>query len=192
MPDRIAIFVDGGYLDKILQREFSRAQINYSALSNWMANGIDILRTYYYNCLPFKKDPPTPEQSKQFANAQSFFSKLNSLPKYEVREGKLEFRGVDRDTGRMIFQQKRVDIMLGVDLTILASKHMITHAAIVTGDSDFLPAIVAAKQEGIMVKLFHSIYNPTKEIDLRPHKDLWEKADERFIITQEVINKILR
>ncbi|MGQ9558712.1 MAG: NYN domain-containing protein [Desulfurispora sp.] len=115
------------------------------------------------------------------------------MPKYEVRAGKLEFRGIDRDTGRLILQQKRVDIMLGVDMVMLASKQKITHAAIVTGDSDFLPAIIAAKQEGVIVKLFHSNYkNAIENINLRPHRDLWEAADERYVISQDVINSILR
>lgn len=193
MPDRIAIYIDGGYLDKILQLEFNKAKINYEALSEWIAGDIDILRTYYYNCLPYQYNPPTPDQSRQFANAQSFHAKLNSFNRYEVREGKLEFRGVDRDTGKPIYQQKRVDIMLGVDMAMAAAKGKITHAAILTGDSDFLPAIEAVKREGVIVKLYHSAYfNPSKNIDLRPHKDLWRKVDERIIIDKIVIESILR
>lgn len=196
MTDRIAIFIDGGYLDKVLQLEFGKARIEYDLLSNWMAGCIDILRTYYYNCLPYQFNPPTEEQSRQFANAQSFHKKLNALPKYEVREGKLEFRGIDRETGKPILQQKRVDIMLGVDMVMLASKRMITHVAIFASDSDFLPAIIAAKQEGVIVRLYHSNYICKKEdnsrIDLRPHRDLWEKVDERIVITQDIINTILR
>jgi len=130
LADRIAIFIDGGYLDKILQIEFNKARIKYDELSNWMAEGIDILRTYYYNCLPHQSNPPTPEESRQFSSAQSFHNKLNSLPRYEVREGKLECRGIDRTTGKLILQQKRVDIMLGVDMTMAATKQKITHAAI--------------------------------------------------------------
>lgn len=193
LPDRIAIFIDGGYLDKILQLEFNKAKIKYDELSNWMANGIDILRTYYYNCLPYQGNPPTQEQKDQFSNAQSFHTILNRLPRYEVREGKLEFRGIDRDTGRLILQQKRVDLMLGVDMAVSALKQKITHVAVLTGDSDFLPAIEAVKQEGVIVKLFHSaLYNRAKSIDLRPHRDLWDKCDERIPITQQVISNILR
>lgn len=193
MPDRIAIFIDGGYLDKVLQLEFNRAQINYPKLSGWMSQGIDILRTYYYNCLPYKNNPPTIDQSRQFSNAQSFFNRLNSFPKYEVREGKLEFRGIDRDTGKPIFQQKRVDIMLGVDMAMAATKHKVTHIGLLTGDSDFLPAVMAAKEEFVIVRLFHSnFYDATRRIDLRPHRELWGQVDERYVITQDVISSILR
>ncbi len=191
MSDRIAIFIDGGYLDKILQLEFNKARIDYEALSNWMANGIDILRTYYYNCLPYQGNPPTAEQSKQFSNAQAFHTRLNRFSKYEVREGKLEFRGINKITEKPIYQQKRVDLMLGVDMTRAALKQRITHAAILSGDSDFLPAIECVKQEGIIVILYHSNYRGDN-INLKPHVDLWEMVDERRCITQELINQILR
>ncbi|MCL6634865.1 MAG: NYN domain-containing protein [Peptococcaceae bacterium] len=191
--DRIANFIDGGYLDKVLKLEFNLAPIDYSLLANWMANGIDILRTYYYNCLPYKNNPPSPEQAKRFSRKQSFFYSLQRMPKFDVREGKLEFRGIDRDTGNPIFQQKRVDILLGVDLALLASKNKITHAGILTSDSDFLPAIIAAKQEGVIIKLYHSTFkDQIRNIDLCPHKDLWDAADERIPITQSVIDSILR
>jgi uncharacterized LabA/DUF88 family protein len=66
----------------------------------------------------------------------------------------LAFRGLDAD-GNPIYAQKRVDIMLGVDLVLLAAKSRIHKAALFTGDSDFIPAIKAAKNEGVNIHLFH-------------------------------------
>ena len=43
---------------------------------------------------------------------------------------------------------------MGVDLVLLAAKHQISDAAILAGDSDFLPAIDAAKPEGVVIHLF--------------------------------------
>ena len=34
------------------------------------------------------------------------------------------------------FSRKRVDLMIGLDFALLSAKHQITHAAVVTGDSD--------------------------------------------------------
>jgi len=101
-----------------------------------------------------------------------------------VREGKLAFRGLDKDSGQPIFEQKRVDIKLAVDLVLLATKRQITRAAIVTGDSDFLPAIQAAKNEGVLIHLFHG------GGDNRPHRDLWDTADSRTEITMALINGV--
>jgi uncharacterized LabA/DUF88 family protein len=184
MSDRVAIFIDGGYLDKVLQKEFKFARIKYQKLSDWMSKGMSIFRTYYYNCLPYQGSPPTEDEKDRFSRAQKFHYSLRKLPHYEVREGKLEHRGYDKD-GVPIFVQKRVDILLGVDLVLLSTKLRITHASIFTGDSDFLPAIRVAKNEGVLINLFHS------QLFL-PHDDLWQIADDRFVITEDVINKITR
>ncbi len=63
-------------------------------------------------------------------------------------------RGQD-ENGAPIFQQKRVDLMIGLDFALLAFKHRITHAALVSGDSDLLPALEVAQQEGVVVCLVH-------------------------------------
>lgn len=59
---RIAIFIDGAYLDYTLRGEFGEARIAYEQLSARLALDIDILRTYYYNCLLYQSNPPTIEE----------------------------------------------------------------------------------------------------------------------------------
>jgi len=177
---RVAIFIDGGYSDYLLKDEFDLVRIDYSSLANKMADGMDILRTYYYHCPPFRSSNPSAKERERFAKAQSFFTALDRLPRYEVRLGRLAFRGLD-EKKKPIFQQKRVDIMLGVDLALLAGKNQITHAAILAGDSDFIPAIVAAKSEGVLVRMYHG---------KSYHKDLWDCVDERIPVTKAFIDAI--
>lgn len=64
------------------------------------------------------------------------------------------YRGTDAQD-RPIFQQKRVDFMIGLDIAGLAAKRRLTHAAVFSGDSDLLPAVEEAKREGIAVWLVH-------------------------------------
>jgi len=177
---RVANFIDGAYLSFLLRDEFSLSKIDYQALADRMADGVDILRTYYYNCPPFQSSKPTVAEKKRFAKAQSFFTALERLSRYEVRLGRLAPRGIDKG-GNPIFQQKRVDIMLGVDLALLAGKNQITHAHLLAGDSDFIPAVAAAKNEGILVRLYHG---------QNCHKDLWDCVDERVPITKAFIDAI--
>lgn len=151
---RVAIFIDGGYLDFVLREEFGLARIDYAKLSEEIAQGIDILRTYYYHCLPYQSNPPTLEEKERFRSAQRFFDTLKRLPRYEVRLGKLAFRGVDQ-SGTPIFEQKGVDLLLGIDLALLSGKRQITHAVLLSGDSDLCPAVAATKPEGVLVRLYH-------------------------------------
>ena len=72
---------------------------------------------------------------------------MRNLESYTLREGRLMYRGLNQ-YGNPIFQQKRVDLLLGLDLALLSGKQQITHAAIVSGDSDLIPAVEVAQQEG--------------------------------------------
>lgn len=179
---RIAIFIDAAYLQFTLKEEFGASRIDFQKLVTRIADGREILRSYYYDCEPYQSDPPTPQERERFGKVQRFHYTLDKLPRFQVRLGKLAFRGL-RDDGRPIFQQKRVDIQMGVDLVLLAAKHQISDAAILAGDSDFLPAIDAAKPEGVVIHLFHGEH---------PHNDLVARADERTRIDQAFIDSVLR
>lgn len=177
---RIAIFIDAAYLNYTLKNEFNAARIDFQKLVLRIANGRDILRSHFYDCPPYQSSPPTPDEATRFGKHQKFVYALDQIPRFQVRNGRLEFRGND-SAGKPIFQQKRVDILLGVDLALLAAKHQITDAAIVAGDSDFLPAVEAAKPEGVVVHLFHGS---------NPHKDLVSACDERTRIDQAFVDSI--
>jgi uncharacterized LabA/DUF88 family protein len=182
---RVAIFVDGGYLDYVL-RTFKNPKIAFDKLAIALAAPDELLRTYYYHCLPYQSPTPTHEDADRFAGKQRFFHALSRLDRFEVREGKLAFRGFDKETGKPIFEQKRVDIKLAVDLVLLATKRQITRAALLTGDSDFLPAVQAAKNEGVLIHLYHGTG------ENQPHRDLWDVADSRTEITERLIKSVLK
>ncbi len=147
-------------MDVLAEQQFRR-RVNYESLCNEIrgivaaktAEPLDLLRTYYYHCLPYQSRNPKPEEAARYANKRRFFDALRQIPRFEVREGRLAFVGVSRQ-GRPIFQQKRTDMLLGLDVALLSAKQQITHAAIVGGDSDFLPAIEVAAQEGVAGRLF--------------------------------------
>ncbi|MCI0693225.1 hypothetical protein L0337_14625 [candidate division KSB1 bacterium] len=53
---RVAVYIDGGYLDSVLRDEFGSTRIDYAAFSREIAAHIHpdahLLRTYYYHCPP--------------------------------------------------------------------------------------------------------------------------------------------
>ena len=181
MANRVAIFIDGAYLDYVLRDEFQNARIDYGAFSRSLSGDSEILRTYYYHCPVYQGNPPTSAESSRYASQRAFFTSLEGLPRYSVRLGRLALR-FDQN-GLRRFEQKRVDILLGVDLVQLSAKQNIQEAILVAGDSDFIPALVAAKSEGVLVKLFHGD---------SPHNELWREADERVRLDQTLIDSVRR
>lgn len=175
---RVAVFIDGGYLDNLLLYQYGGLKIDFSKLSSLLAGAYDHLRTYYYNCLPFAGQNPTPQDMARLEHARKFFGALTRLDRFEVREGKLKMR-----PGGPV--QKQVDMLFGVDLVRLASKHIITHATLLTADSDFIPAIHFAKEDGIVVKLAYFL-------DAMPAADLIDAVDERLPLKRSDLENIKR
>ena len=187
---RLAIFVDGAYLDSLSKYEFD-VNIDLEKFANAVKDEvasatpepIDLLRTLYYNCPPYQSNSPTVEERERYAKFRRFADALKYLKRFEFREGRLQMKGYDRD-GKPIFQQKRIDVLLGLDFGLLSGKRAISHIALVAGDSDFIPAVQVVKPEGVSVWLFHG--PRFSRGDGRPtyHLDLWQEADERFEINK--------
>ena len=90
-----------------------------------------------------------------------------------------------------IFQQKRIDLLLGLDFALLSGKSQITRAALIAGDSDFIPAVEIAKQEGVAVSLFHGPIKDNRN-DSTHAQELWSVADERIELTQSFMESVKR
>jgi uncharacterized LabA/DUF88 family protein len=182
---KVAIFIDGSYLDHVQRYELKCGKIDLMALANLVTRTIhpdaDTLRSYYYHCLPYQSDPPTTDESERFAGMQRFLDTVDRFPRFMVQLGRLARRGPDKD-GKFRFEQKMVDTLLSIDLVRLSTKGQITYAAIIAGDSDFVPAVKIAKEEGISVWLFHG---------KRPHNLLWNTADERVELTFDFVKSVL-
>jgi len=182
-----AVFIDGGYLAKVLKDCFGEPRINYSLLVEWATEGYDLFRAYYYDCLPFQSCAPDPEERDRYARKRKFLCALERLDRFTVRLGQLEQRGTDV-FGEPIFEQKQVDIQLAADMAVLLTKNRVEVVVLLTGDSDLIPAVNLAKDEAVIVRL---VTGPEDCPRARRHQDLWDQADERREITAEVIEKII-
>jgi uncharacterized LabA/DUF88 family protein len=195
---RLGIFMDGGYIDKVAGDDFG-VRPAYDKLADAIADAVrkktldsvDVLRTFYYHCPPYQSNPPTEDEARRFGQARAFYQALGRLPKFEVRQGRLAYRGLDAQ-GKPIFQQKRVDLLLGLDFALLAGKQQISHAAIVSGDSDLIPAIAVAKQEGVVVWLVHGPRRSKKDGSPTYASELWDAADERLELDQAFMDACAR
>lgn len=183
-PSRCAILLDAGYIEYITRQEFPNIQINYDKLVKEISADNSLFRTFYYNCLP-NLDFSTPEDEKNLYEGKlNFFEALKFLPRFEVRLGALS-RYEDQDSNALSFHQKRVDILMVVDMMQLALSKQIDHLIIATGDGDLIPAIQAVKQAGILVTLWHGSLRGKAA----PNRELFQICDERYELSR-IVNKI--
>lgn len=183
-----AVFLDGAYIDKVVQSNHDRAPIDYYKLAQTMAGDNELLRAYYYNCLPYQHEPPSAEERERFSGRYRFYEALEHLPRFQVNLGKLTLLGQNAD-GRNIVQQKRVDIMLAIDMINLAIKGRVSSISVFTGDSDFIPAFEKVKAEGVRTVLWHGDFAGDNSA---PSRELYKLADERVCLTGDLVKTMLR
>ena len=186
--DKAAVFIDGGYFARVL-KDFGEPRIKFLEMTEWFCEqtSAERFRTYCYYCMPYQSARPTPEESDRYKRADKFINYLKKLPRFEVRLGKLGRRHyVCSGCGlRTIdYEQKRVDNLLTVDLVSLSWQRVIQKAILLTGDSDFVPAVQEAKKAGVITRVY---YARTRNCTI--HDELYDECDERFEITNEMINR---
>ncbi|MBI5442124.1 MAG: NYN domain-containing protein [Deltaproteobacteria bacterium] len=143
-----------------------------------LGTGEELFRIYVYDCPPYAqpaKHPVTGEMvdfgASRVAREQGAF--LDALARKDhvaLRKGTLILAGwklkpsVQRtliQNSRCLqstdlipdFKQKGVDIKIGLDVAWLSSKRIVDRVILVTGDSDFVPAMKFARREGVQVVL---------------------------------------
>ncbi len=168
---RAAVFIDGAYI--LTQFKTHGIYPDYSRMADYFLKPLrkqvplDLLRCYFYYCAPWMSAEPTDDEKRRMEEHEEFMKKISSLERWAVRLGKLQKR---RDGNRDYYEQKRVDVLLSVDMVRHSAAGHIQHAIIIAGDSDFIPAVAAAKESGATVSLWCSEDNTV-------HKDLIELAD---------------
>lgn len=159
----------------------------------------ELYRIFYYDCYPISKKVYHPFLDRQIDLGKSdlykwtdiFLSELKRKRKFALRMGRLAEEQAsyiirpsltkDLTKGRLRIEdlteedyvltvtQKGVDMKIGIDITSLAYKKQVEQIILISGDSDFVPALKLARREGIDVVL-----DPMKQ----PIKsDLFEHID---------------
>jgi len=110
-----------------------------------------------------------------------FLHRLEQLSRFQIKLGRLQ--KYYTESGEVDYRQKRVDVLLAVDLAQLSWTRNIGTAILVAGDSDFVPAVQTAKDAGVLVKLYYS--------NISVHDELLASADDKILITKSMLEKVV-
>ena len=69
-----------------------------------------------------------------------------------------------------------------VDMALLAGKGCVDRMVLLSGDTDYVPAIEAVKREGVLAVLWHGRLGSR----VGPSRELFEACDERRELTPEL------
>jgi uncharacterized LabA/DUF88 family protein len=164
---KTALLIDGGYLrasakkaaktyDTAFIDKFSRICIDQSEY---------LFRVLYYDAPLYKGNVklPVSGENKNFQSSDKWLVDISKLDKFAVRRGSLGFRGwkpkntpiaansiTDADFSP-IFEQKGVDMRIGLDIADFSERKSVDRLLIVSGDTDMVAALKRARKAGLEV-----------------------------------------
>jgi len=178
---KIAVLIDGGHiraLAAVASRPFEASYIERVALS-CVRDREEIHRILFYDCGPYEghQTLPVSGQIHVFQGSDRVLRDLAQRPLFAVRRGILKFRGwVPRRipvAGRVLtdadfkanFEQKGVDMRIGLDMANYAVNRSVELLALFTNDTDCIPAMKYARRAGLQVALICVPgYSPVPEL----------------------------
>ena len=166
MPDkseRVMIFIDGSNLYHSLKTFFKRADIDIGKFCQKLLDKRRLIRIYYYNAVVGRREEP-----ERYRDQQAFFASVSAIPYCELRLGRLVYINWPDSPP----YEKGVDIQLTTDLLTHSYKNNYDVAILVAGDSDYVGALQAVKDNGknVEVALFG------KERTSRPLREVADKV----------------
>jgi uncharacterized LabA/DUF88 family protein len=190
MGEKALLLIDGGYLD-FLQRSLGSPRLDYGRMANAICAhfGFELLRCVYFNCLPYLSQSPTSEEQEAYRKKEGFYQRLERLDRFEVKQGRLAFRGLDETTGKPVLEQKQVDVLLATEMVYAAARRSVDAIVLLSGDGDFLPAVELVKREGLTFALVHG---PRGGSQITVQEALWVAADLRLSLDMAFLEPFLR
>lgn len=157
----------------------------------------ELLRIYYYDAPPSHETVRQPISNETYElattdrarHAQSLYDQLELTDRFALRMGETRLspwiwklkpakvkhlKKAPRELSDSDFQldigQKGVDIRIGLDMARLALRDTVRAVAVVTGDSDFVPAFKFVRREGVKVMLCTLGHSSVRR-ELKAHSD---------------------
>lgn len=167
---KTALLIDGGYLRACATRNsgqnYDNQLIERFARSCFLEDEY-AFRIFYYDSPQFRGtvQKPVSGDDHQFQASDRWLRDLSKLERFAVRRGTLGFRGwklrnvptqgaqvQDSDFGP-VFEQKGVDMRIGLDIATFSERQSVERIVLVSGDTDMAPAMKHARKAGLEVGL---------------------------------------
>lgn len=177
--------IDGGFLRNVTKA----AKLKYDPIfierfaHACRAEEEEFLRILYYDFAPYvgKVLLPVSGAEKDFAGSDRWLHEIAALDLFAVRRGVLKFRGFERkrqhQAGSLTdadfkpqFEQKGVDMRIGLDIAAYAAERLAERVLLVTNDTDCVPAMKFARKAGLQTVLI-KVPNCSPAVELREHSD---------------------
>lgn len=142
--DRVMIFIDGSNLYHSVKGHFKRTDIDIGKFCNRLLDKRRLVRIYYYNAEVGRRQEP--ERSR---HQQAFFASVRSIPYCELRLGRLVYTNWPTAPP----YEKGIDVLLTTDFLTHSFKNNYDIGILVAGDSDFVGAVQAVKDNGKNVEV---------------------------------------
>ena len=189
MKQKIAVLIDGGHL-RVYARKAKQSFVpDYiEKIGHACALTDEVIhRILYYDCPPYEGQAvlPVSGTKKAFSGSDKWLHDLSHKDLFAVRTGVLKFRGfvlgqskipftptvplTDSDF-QAKFEQKGVDMRIGLDMATLSSNRSIDLIVLVTNDTDCIPAMKHARRAGLQVALV-AVPGYTPAPELLAHSD---------------------
>ncbi len=166
----MAVLIDGGHLRalaRIAKKTYDPDLIEKVAHA-CVDEGEQLLRILYYDCAPYQGTAKLPVSGNdhKFVGSDHWLRQLSAKNLFAVRRGVLKFRGfkpksipinpaaplTDNDFAPD-FEQKGVDMRIGLDMANYCSTKSVERIILVTNDTDCIPAMKHCRIEGLQVVL---------------------------------------
>lgn len=187
---KVALLIDGGYLRA--SAHAAHKQYDRAFISNFAQHCIEqdeyLLRAFYYDAPLFKGKVQLPVSGGEriFQANDKWLDDIAKMDRFAVRKGTLGFRGwrlksipiaggqalTDADFAP-VFEQKGVDMRIGLDIANFARTRSVDRIILVSGDQDMVPAMKEARKSGLEVATIQMAH-PTKSLhtSLHAHSDI--------------------
>lgn len=181
MKKKTAIILDGGFVwhkTEYFRNRHPKAADIIKFVNSSLAHDEELFRIYYYDCLPPSGKVKNPVSGKDidldirsdYREREALLKQLALKDHVALRLGRIQIKGIGISQGKLNkvieserkieaadlsanISQKRVDLMIGLDIAWLSSKRIVDRIILVTGDADFIPTMKFARREGVQVIL---------------------------------------